>query len=1568
MASFVPPYDRSPGPSDRRAPLVDELGYQLAWDPAAPHSTSSIYDHPAELEVDEYFRQLDDRGERSGPLDDPDDAFVRDYGYFEGALSSPTPSPTASTSRFPPPPVAPHPSSSQQNQRARPEPQSWQPFGADRGLSRSSTLPPSRASQPVQNVAPLPLVRPNPIRPMPVLPRQPAAQTSQALRTSQVPRTTRPAPTLSTTQSTRSTFLGGQAPGRSFANQDPSIVSRARDGGWEDAGHRIAEIDRDEAEYWQDDDLDALAQEIDESRGRPLATASTHSTTAPQRQQNTSTQSTMGPDPFEIPNSSKQRAVYNASIAPVVAKRGIRLKPVSDLPDAFRSIWRFGVFNAVQSHCFDAVYLSDTNLVVSAPTGAGKTVLFELAILRLFTTSPSSSSKVLYMAPTKSLCAERAADWRRKFEIGLGWGLKELTGDSETGSGTWREIAKARIIVTTPEKWDAITRRWHDHDQMLSQLQLFCIDEVHSVGADVRGAVLEVVVSRMKTLGTSTRFVAVSATVPNIVDVSEWLRNSTDHSPATVFQFGDDFRPCPLQKIVLGYNRGNSNDFAFGNTLNFRLFEVIKQYSSGKPVLIFCPTRKACLQAAEQLVKEYRQSTGSAGARQRLAWPKPPRTTFAINDKRLSALIENGAATHHAGMDQNDRKLVEKLFVDGRISIVCSTSTLAVGVNLPARMVVIRGTRGFFDGRSADYPDMEILQMLGRAGRPQFDNVGIACILTDKDSQARYENLVNAQKKLESCLHKNLIEHINSEISLNTIDSVDSALRWLRSTFLYVRIVKNPGYYAIANGTKMSPDERLEEICVEAIKELVSEGIVSQGEDEKLVANDYGEIMSRFYISHSTFVALKSMTNGGTMRTLLETLCKAEDFASFRFRQGEKGVLARFNKVMILIQLVLEGVSGQEVKTETINPMLDVHTIWPVAIRIVKSMVDLAILRKDGSVRFAMELLRSLNGRCWDGTSFVLRQLNGIGEKSYKALVEAGIRSFADVCAASPDRLELILNRKPPYGSTLVKQARTFPTFELELTIDREQVHDVGVEVEITVGISLKQTKPPPVVKKGIIRLYASVLLYTNDGHFIEFRRCPLEQLVSSSKEFYVSVVLIKPSQRIIVAASCDALAGSEVRAETKPTTKASEFPIPSLSSDPTVNENPGVIVQAPPPREQKASTSKTVPKRPAANVVLDEDEGENVDPKIRMREDGRYDCNHSCNDKSKCKHLCCREGLDKPPKTTKATNKKRKLSVESRVPEPASKKRLPIAPSGGVSLVIGKAGKAVTAKAAVEAEGKDEAREASDDVDDLADYELPTLDQLDAAPTAKQKRLAGQGSRKVVIPPPQSPRSRVAYVSSGPRPSQEEFTPSPRPRTVRETASSDPLDLIAPVRSSFNKSILAVPRASGSKWRAKDKGLFLRDFASSSPPSDGKVAVDRDVDARGTNDSQGRNDSTRREQGGDLSEVVTDEDPTGSVDMASFARDEEMASGDLDDVFDFGAIDVYKGKSKQEMKRGKAGVGTETFGDPQTQVGSGPEDEGMAMDVGESSKDLAEGSSDISGPDDVDDFEAWLADNVEIV
>ncbi|KAK4053120.1 ATP-dependent DNA helicase MER3 [Microbotryomycetes sp. JL201] len=928
---------------------------------------------------------------------------------------------------------------------------------------------------------------------------------------------------------------------------------------------------------------------------------------------------------------------------------------------AVPALWRFGVLNAVQSVCFDTIFQSDINVVVSAPTGAGKTVLFELAVLRLFSNTLDPNSKVVYMAPTKSLCSERARDWQDKFQrLGLGWTVVEVTGDTSTGPEVWKNVKKAKLIITTPEKFDSVTRKWHDHDSTLAHLRLLCVDECHSVGMDVRGATLEVVVSRMKTLGTRTRIVAVSATIPNIHDLAEWLGAGPESSqPAAVFSFGEEFRPCPLKKIVLGYPAGK-DDWQFNSSLNYKLYDLIRQHSLGKPVLVFCNTRKGCVTAAEAIAKDFQKAFDDGAGR--LPWQKPPTASKAsASDKKLTFLLELGIAFHHAGMELSDRRLVEQKFAASEISIVCATSTLAVGVNLPARMVIIKGTKIYRGNALEELTDMDVLQMIGRAGRPQFDTSGVAVIMTETANKSHFDALVNARTDLESCLHKNLIEHINSEVTLNTIYSLDSALLWLRSTFLYVRIKKNPAYYSLTK-TNGSPDARLEAFCIEAIKDLAKHGIIEQGEHH-IAATPYGQMMARTFLSKSTFVSIKELPAKSGMRAMLETVSNASEFREVRFRAGEKSIFTKVNKdlkfpvpklatsadkVMILIQLVLQGIPGADLKTESSNPMMDANLIWPHVTRLVKCLTDILVDRRDGSVRIALELLRSVYAKAWDNSPFVLRQLERIGEKSVKSLADRGISTLEALRSAEPHVLEMALNRNPPYGRKLIAQANAIPAFEIKLELDEQEVVPTeGVTVRLKVSVKIVDTKPPCMTKKAQTPLFAVVLIVTSDYEYIEFRRIRIDQFLrSGEKSFFVSATLVRPSQRVFGCISCDQIAGSETRVDFKPDVRASVFPLP----EPTTAKSPeeknesendewdDEAEQA--MQEAETRASLTIPKQIAQRVVRKESDTSSA-PSLRSeqargRSDMKFDCNHACKDKTSCRHLCCQQGLDKPPPVRK--------------------------------------------------------------------------------------------------------------------------------------------------------------------------------------------------------------------------------------------------------------------------------------------------------------------------------------------
>ena len=189
-----------------------------------------------------------------------------------------------------------------------------------------------------------------------------------------------------------------------------------------------------------------------------------------------------------------------------------------------------------------------------------------------------------------------------------------------------------------------------------------------------------------------------------------------------------------------------------------------------------------------------------------------------------------GTAYHNAGLPPEDRKIVEQTFLGGHIRVLCATSTLAMGVNLPAHLVVIKGTK-VWRGAGVGMVDLDtgtLMQMMGRAGRPGFDTKGVAVIMTDNESAKDFGQRIKGSEIIESQLQLKLVETLNAEISQGVITSSADALLWMRGTFFYVRVKKNPATYKLQPGqTDTAVDKVLEKMCWAGLRELSMAKIVN---------------------------------------------------------------------------------------------------------------------------------------------------------------------------------------------------------------------------------------------------------------------------------------------------------------------------------------------------------------------------------------------------------------------------------------------------------------------------------------------------------------------------------------------------------------------------------------------------------------------------------------------------------------------------------------------------------------------------------------------------------------------
>ncbi|NXN13442.1 HFM1 helicase, partial [Indicator maculatus] len=591
------------------------------------------------------------------------------------------------------------------------------------------------------------------------------------------------------------------------------------------------------------------------------------------------------------------------------------LRAVTEIPTQFRSIFKeFPYFNYAQSKALDDLLYTDRNFVICAPTGSGKTVMFELAITRLLMEAPLPwlNIKVVYMAPIKALCSQRFDDWKEKFGP-IGLSCKELTGD--TVMDDLFEIHHAHIIITTPEKWDSMTRRWKDNS-IVQLVRLFLIDEVHVIKDESRGATLEVVVSRMKTVQSSLwrlseshvtvpplRFIAVSATIPNAEDIAEWLSDSK--IPAVCLKINEDQRPVKLRKIVLGFPcSDNQTEFKFDLTLNYKIASIIQTYSEQKPALVFCATRKGVQQASSVLAKDAKFLL-STEQKQRLQ-----RSANSLKDSRLRDLLMCGVAYHHAGMEISDRKIIEGAFTVGDLPVLFTTSTLAMGVNLPAHLVVIKSTMHYVGGVFQEYSETDILQMIGRAGRPQFDTTATAVIMTRSSTKERYIQMLNGAEVIESSLHRHLVEHLNAEIVLHTVTGVTVALEWIRSTFLYIRALKNPSHYGFSACTKNGCIfTLLTELCLKNLNDLSSFDLIRMDEANNFKPTETGRLMAWYYIAFDTVKQFFTIKGTETLNELITMISSCAEFLDVKLRTNEKKILNTLNKDKdkISIRFPMEG-------------------------------------------------------------------------------------------------------------------------------------------------------------------------------------------------------------------------------------------------------------------------------------------------------------------------------------------------------------------------------------------------------------------------------------------------------------------------------------------------------------------------------------------------------------------------------------------------------------------------------------------------------------------------------------
>lgn len=484
-------------------------------------------------------------------------------------------------------------------------------------------------------------------------------------------------------------------------------------------------------------------------------------------------------------------------------------------------------FNPAQKAVIESGYLEDkSNYIISIPTASGKTVLGILPALKTIL----NGGKAIYAAPLLSIQNEK---------------VKEFKAFEEHGIKVGKHPSNSDLSVMVFESFDALTRfSWN----VLREVDTLIIDEFHMIGEYSRGPTLESAITRAKIINPSLRIIALSATLKNIDEIEQWLDGKTvEH----------DYRPVPLNKEVLDaemFNTKNKNDV---------IVKIVeKAIEDNSQALSFVSTRRFTESLATYVAKKIDKKTTKEQkqkfkqvADKLLEVPKKKGSLPTTTCLKLAEAAEKGVVFHHAGLFNEQKEIIEDEFRNGNILMITATPSLMYGVNLPSKYVVIRDHTRWTSNGPASIPVFDYEQMSGRAGRPQYDDVGYSYLVAKTmdeafDLEARYVNgeIELTNSKLidnKDAIYKQIIAQIASSLSKNLDDLND----FFGKTLYGFQMKNNPSM-------SMFAQDSLNWELESALEFLLQNGII-RATPEGLKTTDFGNLIAKSNYAVETAVKIK---------------------------------------------------------------------------------------------------------------------------------------------------------------------------------------------------------------------------------------------------------------------------------------------------------------------------------------------------------------------------------------------------------------------------------------------------------------------------------------------------------------------------------------------------------------------------------------------------------------------------------------------------------------------------------------------------------------------------------------
>ena len=529
-------------------------------------------------------------------------------------------------------------------------------------------------------------------------------------------------------------------------------------------------------------------------------------------------------------------------------------------------------FNPAQKAVIESGYLDDkSNYIICIPTASGKTVLGVLPALKTIL----NNGKAVYAAPLLSIQNEKVQEFKALEEHGISVGKHPSSSD---------------LSVMVFESFDALTRFSWD---TLRKVDTLIIDEFHMIGEYSRGPTLEAAITRAKIINPSMRIIALSATLRNIEEIEGWLEGKCiEH----------DYRPVPLNKEVLDaemFNTKNKNDVIV------KIVEKAMQDNS--QALSFVSTRRFTESLATYVAKKINKKLSKEQkkkfkevANQLLEVPKNKGSLPTTTCVKLAEAAEKGVAFHHAGLFNEQKEIIEDEFRKGNILMISATPSLMYGVNLPSKSVAIRDTTRWTSNGPQPIPVFDYEQMSGRAGRPQYDDVGYSYLVAKTSDEAinLQDYYINGEIELtNSKLIDNkdaILKQIIAQIASTLSKDLDELVDFFGMTLYGYQMSNNPSMSLFAA-------DSLKWEIEQDLQFLIQNGII-RATPEGLKTTDFGNLIAKSNYAVETAVKIKeyiSTTDSFNIPEFIYALAETPDLPliSFKGRKSKDPVRDKMSEV-----------------------------------------------------------------------------------------------------------------------------------------------------------------------------------------------------------------------------------------------------------------------------------------------------------------------------------------------------------------------------------------------------------------------------------------------------------------------------------------------------------------------------------------------------------------------------------------------------------------------------------------------------------------------------------------------